>query len=138
VRRRAAAAETRALDGQETNSNIVTSYETVQRLLQVAPLTLVPALMFAFRKQRASVRYLSVILLGWAVLFVFVVLYWDFSADYAPDERLAAEVASRDGAPTTFALLFGWVFVAVYVALLEAVRVTWLWSRRQFQSRHGG
>jgi hypothetical protein len=58
--------------------------------------------MFAFRKQRASVRYLSVILLGWVGLFALVVLYWDFSADYAPDERLAAEVASRDGVPSRF------------------------------------
>jgi hypothetical protein len=77
---------------------------------------------------------LSVILLEWVGLVALVVLYWDFSVDYAPDERLAAEVASREEAPTTFALLFGWVFVAAYVALPEAVRVTWLWSRRHFQS----
>ena len=113
----------------------MTFYETVQRVLQFAPLALVPALMFAFRRQRASVRYLGVILLGWVGLFALVVVYWAFSVNYAPDERLAGEFASRDGAPTTFALFFGSIYVAVYVALLEAVRSVWSWSRRRFQSR---
>ena len=101
----------------------MTFFAFAQRALQVAPFILVPCLMWVLRSQPARIRYPVVLLAGWIGLYLCVVLYWNVSVGYATSEVSAADLASRDGAPTAAALLFGWIFVALYMPMIEAGRM---------------
>jgi len=111
-------------------------YEIGRSAIQVAPFLLVPALMYAFRRAPKVVRVLVVLGLGWIGVFFLVRFYWNFSIDRAPSQQLAEELAARDGASISFAYVFGWLYVAVYMALIEAARFSVLWTKRRRASSH--
>ena len=110
------------------------AYDIGRSAIQVAPFLLVPALMYAFRRAPKPVRLIAVVGLGWIGVFFLIRLYWSFSIDRAPTRQLAEDLATRDGAPIAFASVFGWLYVAVYMALIEAVRWIVLWTRRRLES----
>ena len=112
----------------------MTAYEITQHAIQLAPLLLVPALMYAFRRLPKVIRLTAVILLGWLGLVLLVEWYWNFSIDHAPNQQVAEDLATRDGGPMTFAYVFGWLYVLVYIAIIESGRFMLSWAKRRRQS----
>jgi hypothetical protein len=112
----------------------MSAYEITRHAIQLAPLLLVPALMYAFRQMPKIVRLPAVVLLGWLGVFLSVEWYWNFSIEQAPTQQLAEDLATRDGAPLTFAYMFGWLYVVVYIAIIEGVRFILAWAQRRLQS----
>ena len=112
----------------------MTVYDLSRYAIELAPLILVPALMYAFRRLPKVIRLTAVVLLGWLGLFLLVEWYWSFSINHAPNQRVAEDLAMSDGAPMTFASVFGWLYVVVYIAIIESGRFMWSWARRRRQS----
>ena len=63
-----------------------------------------------------GVGYLSGVLSVWA--------YWEVAVSFAPNDKIAEELLSKDGAPRVFALFVMPFLVAVYFLLM--LPITWL------------
>ena len=92
--------------------------------------------MYAFRRMPRIVRLPAVVLLGWLGVFLSVQWYWSFSIQHAPNQQVAEDLSARDGAPLTFAYVFGWLYVVVYIAIIQGIRFILTWAERRFQSSH--
>jgi hypothetical protein len=108
----------------------MSAYEITREAIQLAPFLLVPAIMYAFRRFPRPIQLTAVVLLGWLGWYLLVRWYWSFSIDHAPTQELAEDLTTRDGAAMTFAYLFGWLYVAVYVAIIKGVLFLVSWGRR--------
>lgn len=97
------------------------TFTWIQFVLQFGWLVSVPVMMLTVRTLRRRWRLPLEVLAAWALLIVFALSYWDFSVAYAPTEDMRADLASRDDGPRSGAVLFGWVWAAPYVLLLEGL-----------------
>ena len=76
-------------------------------------------------------RMAGAILAGYVVLNLAVHVSWEmaFRAATTPDEM--QRICDHDGAPRVFALMFGWIPVAVYVVFLTTVRAIVSFARNR-------
>lgn len=114
----------------------MTAYDLTRHAIEVAQWLVVPALMYALRRAPVLLRLGGVVLLGWIGMSCLVLLYWNYAVGHAPSQELAEYFAARDGAEISFAYHYGWEFVIVYMALLEAARITFVWAKRRRSLAH--
>jgi hypothetical protein len=114
----------------------VSAYDLTRHAIQAAQWLVVPALMYVLRRAPILLRLLAVVVLGWAGVLLLVLWYWNYAIHHAPTEQLAEYFALRDGAEISMTYMFGWLYVIVYMALVEAVRFTVSWAKRCRDSSH--
>jgi hypothetical protein len=114
----------------------MTAYDLTRHAIEVAQWLVVPALMYVLRRAPTLLRLVGVVLLGWIGVFLLVLWYWNYAIHHAPTEQLAEYYAARDGAEISMTYLFGWLYVIVYMALIEAVRFTFAWAKPRRESSH--
>jgi len=87
----------------------------------------IPALIVYRTSGRCStaivwVRYIIAVLAGYIILNLSSYASWETAFYMARNEKEWTDLAIRDGASQAFALVFGWVPVAIYVGLLALTR----------------
>jgi len=80
-------------------------------------------------------RALSAIGAGYVLLNLSVHALQSLSLQLATTPEEVRRVVDHDGAPRVFALVFGWIPVALYVALLAASRAVVLFVRNSRRKR---
>ena len=99
----------------------------VVRAVGLALLLLVPALIVYRTDGRCrtvvvAVRCIVAVLAGYLILNLTSYVYWETAFRTARSEQELNDLAMHDGGPRAFALVLGWVPVAVYVGLLALTR----------------
>ena len=104
-------------------------YSIICWVIRLIPIGLMgsTSLLFHYRLPSFKHKVLIVLVVGYFSGVLSVWAYWEFAISFAPNDSLAAELLSRDGAPQLFAPFVMPLFVAFYFLLM--LPITWLVTR---------
>ena len=110
------------------------------KLLFLALLLGIPAAIVFLRAEKDSRRKrvgraIIAIFAGYIFLNMMTNAIWDLSIRFATTEAEIERVCSHDGAPRAFALLFGWIPMAIYVGFLEILDVIKRFTRNRYMKK---
>ena len=112
-------------------------YSIVCWSIRLSPVVLMGAtwLLFYYRFPSSHTKVWVVLGIGYLSGVFSVWWYWDFAISFAPNDLIAEELLSKDGAPQLFAPFVMPLFVAVYFLLMWPVTwlVTKIWKRQGFE-----
>ena len=66
-------------------------------------------------------------------MILFVSMYWHYAITYAPTQELSEELSRKDGAPMTAVFAIGWIYVVVYVFIIEFAKFILNWISRKIK-----
>ena len=108
-------------------------YSIIGWVIRLIPIVLMgsTSLLFHYRLPSFKHKVLIVLVVGYFSGVLSVWAYWKFAIFFAPNDSLAAELLSKDGAPQLFAPFVMPFFVVFYFLLMLPVTwlVTKLWRR---------
>ena len=101
-------------------------YSIICWVIRLIPIGLMglTSLLFHYRLPSFEHKLLIVLVVGYFSGVLSVWAYWKFAISFAPNDNLAGELLSKDGAPQLFAPFVMPLFVAVYFLLM--LPITWL------------
>ncbi len=71
---------------------------------------------------------------GWGLFLAISLVFWSYAIDNAPNQTIAMDLAERDGAPKTFALLFGWLYSLILLLILDGGHILIKVVRKNFNN----
>jgi len=94
-------------------------YELLKTLIWTLPWTVMVLVFIFLARARWYKRVPVLFLVGWGIVALSTMLFWEYSFDFAPNEEIRTQVGMKDSAPRAFGTLFGWVYGLVILSLLE-------------------
>jgi len=110
-------------------------YEIIKVILRLLPIFSIFIVFILVRNLKWYYRYMIAVLLGWIIVFGSVVLFWDYSFNYAPTQEIQHQVAMKDGAPIAFSSLFGWIYAFILIFIFDMIYKVYLYLVKKYDGR---
>ncbi len=108
-------------------------YELIQNVIRILPMLILTVLFIYMLHVKWYIRFISVVLVGWGILVIFVCLYWWYAFNFAPTPEIQNEIALKDSGPSVAVYVLGWAYSLVFYLFLELAALFIKTARRIFK-----
>lgn len=108
-------------------------YELIQNVIRTLPMLLLTVLFIYMLRFKWYARLISVVLVGWGVLILFVYLYWWYAFNFAPTPEVQNEIALKDSGPSSAVYIIGWAYSLIFYFVLELAAILIKSTRQIFK-----